>query len=228
MATTQQVPRQTPAARRTGLLAAAAAALIVIVALGGLALGSTSQDVASAPEIGTVMSGYEAINDGDVDAYLALLTPEIAARDAADTQADFELWAALNHRAEVVDPCQIVEPGSQGETRVQCTVIETNDFHGAGGLTATVTEIFVLDSDGLISGRRSVSSPDKVQLASFNGSFWAWLEQAHPGVYEQIKPPIGAASGSPPGTLTGPSSALIALEYVDEFVEQSSAYPLDS
>lgn len=222
MATTDRISTESPSAglRRTGIIAAAAAALVLVVGLATWALVNRSDDTAG-PDIDVVLAAYEAQNNGNSDAYLATLGPAMASEETRDNL--LEVLATLNDRSEFVEPCRRIESRTPGTTRVQCTVRYTNDLGEPAGIFLTSTEFFTVLADGKIINQESVDTGVTDGLV-FIQSFWAWLFAEHPEVYTQIEP---VDRQSLPGYQRDPADALIAVQYVAEFVEQSDIYPLE-
>ena len=222
MATTDRITTETDSAgpRRTVIIAAASAALVLVVGLATLALVNRNDDTAG-PDIDAVLVAYLAQNNGDVETYLATLGPAVASD--ATRWNDLEVLATLNARTEFVEPCRRVESRRPGETTIQCTVRSTNDLDEPAGIFVTSTEFFSVDPHGKINDRDSVDIGITDRLM-FIRAFWRWLNAEHPEAYAQIDP---YDDQSLPGFRRDPANALIALEYVAEFVEQSDIYPLE-
>lgn len=205
------------------LLVGAAAVLVLILGLGTWAVIGGDRDAAVEPEVAVVQSAYEALNDGDIDGYFALLTEEAAVRERREFQ---QVLVNMNQQSELAEPCRLIEPTPAGEARVSCTATFSNDFHGPGGLTATLTESFVVTDAGKISLRLATGGNFDPN-SDFNADYWEWLMVAHPDVHADIAPfEAGQLPGA--GELRGePDDMLVALEYVDEFVAQSDEYPIN-
>lgn len=239
----QVAPTPQPPSRKRWLfpaLAGAATVIIAIVVTFALLSGDDEPDVTNnapqpsptettiaadvtvAPEVAAVVSSYEAMNNGDIDGYLALFTEE-----AAVEGRDFlQVLVNMNSQSESAEPCRLIEPTPSGEARVSCTVTFSDDFHGPGGLTTTVTETFVVTDADKISLRFTAEGNFELNFA-FNAAFWEWLMVAHPEVHADIAP-LGEDGLPGAGDLRGePDDMLVALEYVDEFVAQSDDYPIN-
>ena len=209
--------------RQTRLvLGAAAAILALIVAIGAITvLGG--EDVAVEPEVAVALSYYEALNNGDVDGWLATLTAERAQTELLESgDVILQSLANANREIEVVEPCRLIAPSFTGVARVQCTVTERDDFSGAGELRFSYTDTFVVDENGQIV---SVDGDFDFTVAQeFLVAFWDWLEVAHSDIYAELAP---RDHESLPGLRDRhPDDMLLALDYVDEFVAQSDKYPI--
>lgn len=72
---------------------------------------------------------------------------------------------------------------------------------------------------------------DQTEFALSNLAFFTWLRDAHPGVFEDIAYTTNSLSSIPafgfPGDPHEAKEMLTALEYVDEFVNQTDEYPID-
>jgi hypothetical protein len=233
--------QQRPALVGKGWVVAATAAIVTIAAVGALTLliaNSGRQDFTGpVPDpIDVVNAQYDALNARDFDAWIghfsdeAVIFPQIDPRtgelrpvDARDpTRAyGFERNTVINGRVEIVFPCRRVATTPQGETQVECTITQHDDFHDPAGITTTRTETFNVDQQGLISAATATTVAfTQPGVAVFRQEFWAWLEQAYPTVFTEIKPPL--INNLP----SDPAHVRIALSYVTEFVAQSDRYPV--
>lgn len=238
----QQPEPPGPPRHRWLVPALAGAATVIIAIVVGVALfgGNDEPDVtndgpqpsptetttpaeAALPEVAVVMSSYEAMNNGDIDGYLALFTEEAAARERREF---LQVLVNMNQQSELAEPCRLIEPTPAGEARVACTATLSDDFHGPGGLTATVAETFVVTDTGEIS-LRFTTEENFDGILEFNLAFGEWLMVAYPEVHADIAPlEAGRIPGA--GELDDePDDMLVALEYVDEFVAQSDDYPIN-
>lgn len=225
---TRERPRSAPEGPRETLrrwlipAAAAAAAIVAIVAAVAVLGGNTDDDVITptgSPEA-NVLSAYETWNEGDFGAWFASFTDEGLIN--GDSKEDWSLYQEVrvlaNERIDFVEPCRLVGPDPSGGSRVQCTVTRINDFHGAGGVSVTLTETFVVDAGGQISSFDQSTVELVGSEIEFNRAFWAWLRVAYPEVYTDISPGMDHTL---PGLGGDPEDMLIALDYVGEFVSQS-------
>jgi hypothetical protein len=129
-----------------------------------------------------------------------------------------------NQRWEVVEPCQVDRKTAAGNTIVKCLIHDINDFWGAGGIGDTVTGTFTVNEDLLISNRINIFG--SARRNAFNRAFYQWLKDTHPDVYQGMD--IGYISSNGPGfDAKNPEHMHTAVQYVEEFVAQSDAYPLD-
>jgi hypothetical protein len=224
--TRREQPRIEPPAsrRRLGWLIAAAAAAGTVLLAGALIVISTGREIRSAaPPAGTeavtvARSAYDALNQGDVEGWLAHFSADAEVfdmtREAAATR--YEILAAARYQAEVIEPCRL-----SAASVVECTVIATDAFSGAGGISSTRRERFVMNEDGRI-GLAEATVVDIVQPGpyTFAQEFWDWLREAHPRVFDQIRPTIRTHLPETPEHME------TALEFVDEFLAQSEVYPI--
>jgi hypothetical protein len=154
-------------------------------------------------------------NTGQVLASLELATAEVA--DLYRERAgDLEAW---NFRSEQAEPCEEV-PVGRGTYR--CRMLESTDFHSVGGLTPWVDRMTAtIDEAGLITdvSHDIVNFDSGVQV--FNTRFQRWLADAHPDAAEEMNGVVMTRSFAA-------QDALIALEYVEEFIAQSDTYPLEA
>lgn len=243
-------------AARRGWLVAAGIALIgvTIAAVGALAnsggtevaAGATSVAPAttSAPAtparpttttalspVDVVVSSLDAYNSGDTETWLAHFSEDaVVFRESRAAAADFfGPFLAANSRMEKVGACALGEPAASGEAVVTCTIAESNDFHGAGGITVVMSATFLIDDNMLIS---RAGPPDfgYVERRRFNTTFWSWLEATYPDAYDQIQLQE-AQEGSDGSSFRGPDTPehmRIALVYVEEFVAQSTEFPVQA
>jgi hypothetical protein len=218
--------------RRSGALLSAVAAVLVLV--GGLAawlstgrLGSIPQDTLVDPRIAAVMSAIDAYNAGDVDGWVAAFDPaaqEVRAEEVGPRW--FEIMMSTNATIDVVEPCRLSE---SDPTLVECTLRYTDDYFTPAGLLGTAPAEFHLDDGLKITGwedNQICCAVFDERIFSYTGSFYAWLQSNHPDVYEQIKPVDNPRDV--PGWKTDAAFMAIAIQYVDEFIAQSSVYPVET
>lgn len=237
MATSERISVEPPGTRtgrerRNRILIGAATAVVVLIAgLGTLAILDGDSDATDEPAVAVVLSAFEALNGGDVDAYLAGLTG--GALEDEETHRAAEALSYANRTWEL-DDCRLTGMTSAGESLVVCESTQTDDFRGAGGIVETTTLRFIVTADDKIAGRTSLDGVpfSESEFAKFNSAFWSWLVNAHPVVFDEIGPPPNVTSGIPgvdwseQGDPHEPDEMLIALEYVAEFVAQSDVYPI--
>lgn len=217
------------------LAAAAAAAVIVLVAATLAVLnGTNGEPDAAAPagsdEMGVVLSAYDALNAGDIEGWLGHFSDDAVMFSAENTRLDetrettrkiYEVQAAANYRADVVEACRLVGPSLAGGRQVECTIRESDDFHGPAGLSLTRRELFTVNDDGKISEvSAQVIAFTQPGYFVYNQAFYDWLRDAHPEVHAEIRPEITTHL---PQT---PEHVRAALEYLDEFIAQSDLYPV--
>ena len=201
------------------LLVAAAAVVTVLVAGAVIwATTGTGDDVADTTGMSTVAAAYEAMNNGDLAGFYAQLTER--ATEADDREAR-SLQIALHQQTDLLAPCRLLEPSptTQAE-RVQCRATFTNDFFGAGGISVSVTDTFVIDEDGRIDVM--IHELDRADADAYSQAFWHWFADAYPNDYIVIWP-IGPDMLP---TFDHPEGIIDALEHVDEFLDQSNEYPI--
>lgn len=204
------------------LVGAAAVVLLLVVGVAGWASIRDGEDAAVSPEIAVAIAAYDALNDGDVDAYLALFSDEAAPNQGRDVQ---ELLVASNSQTELVEPCRLLDPSpTSGATRVQCRVSMTDDWYAPARVGPRFsTDTFIMSEAGDLTSVL-VDFVGPYFYSDYNSDFWAWLDGAHPEVAAAIAPVYKQTS--PGRESETPADMLTALEYVDEFIAQSDVYPL--
>ena len=138
-------------------------------------------------------------------------------------EAEASLMAA-NAEWVLDGDCQLT--GTRGETLLTCPTLRSDNFYGAGGLDRRIDYVFTFAADGSIARYSTVGGPttnsdwfdDHVTFAQ---QFKEWLHSAHPEV--------ATSAGFPrewelPDWIP-PALMPIALQYVDEFVAQSTEWP---
>jgi hypothetical protein len=143
---------------------------------------------------------------------------ELAAPDVADLyQQRIGGLAAWNFRSEQVGSCTESPAGTYS-----CEMLEYTDFHASSGLSPWTDQMTVtIGDDGVITdiSHRIVGFGSGVDL--FNKSLSTWLATAHPEAAERMNGEVMTLSFTA-------DNALIALEFVQEFVAQSDRYPVGS
>jgi hypothetical protein len=156
----------------------------------------------------------DAWNRGDLEAHRAFFTEDALydgrfVRSAVNMRM-FEFLVAAGWR-EYVEDCAQSDPSS-----MICTGIVADDFHGAAGLTFPFTRQVFFDESGLVS---SLSNDiDLTGLEVFEAAFHDWLADAYPD--------IAAKEYRLSGFLSDPEAVAEAIGVLDEFLEQSSTYPI--
>jgi hypothetical protein len=112
---------------------------------------------------------------------------------------------------ESAEDCTQYDPVS-----VTCTGIVTDDLHGPAGLAFPFTRLVRFDDSGLISSLHN--DIDLTGMNEFDAAFDEWLVAAHPD--------IATKEYLLNNTLSDPKAVVEAIGVVDEFLEQSSAYPI--
>lgn len=216
----QNTPEPTATERHRGVLVGAAAALIVLIAGAAMwAMTAGGDELADQPELTPVLAAYEAMNEGNVDGFYAQFTAEAI---ATDNQEARRLEAAMHQSTAQIGSCRVLDPSpTSGLGRVQCDVLLTNDFFDPAGIAIEFTDTFIIAENGRIDSL--ISQVDNRAAAdSYAAAFWRWLADTHPTVFETIS----VAQPESIHTFSYPERMLTALEYVDEFIAQSSDYPL--
>lgn len=217
---------------RTPWIISAAAMLIAVVAIGALifTMGG-SDDAATEPTapvtttraiatdeaaIDVVLASVAARNNGDIDAWMATLGGEELSGVVAYPDL-FESYFAAKSNVTILEPCKVIGVGLIGETIVQCETSYSDDFLGAGGVLERGASLFyVLDSkverweDGMVTN----------DPGDFTSQFWAWFHDTHPDEARAVGAPSDIRA------LETADGMTTALQYVDEFVAQSDAYPI--
>jgi hypothetical protein len=242
---------------RGWLVAAAMIVAAVLLVVGVVAANSSGGTEVAAPPVDTtertqaptaspsttvaldaaavVSSALDAFNVGDIEGWLAHFSADavIAGIRRSEAAARYAPLFAANVRRQTVAPCRLGEPDREGRATVSCSLLETNDFYAAGGLSRDVVATYAIADDGRIEFATVVDADgneaDYYTLTRYATLFWDWLERVHPDVFAAIDPSLelrgdDAAGGSRfPET---PEAMSQVLEYVDDFVAQSDTYPV--
>lgn len=172
--------------------------------------------------IAVVVSALEAKNSRDLGGWLAAYE---GGKSPGTPLFAEEILMNANQHWEVVEPCHVTGETVAGDTIVECLIKDINDFWGVGGISDTESQTFTVNEDGLISDRRNIFASGRRD--AFNSAFHQWLSDTYPDVYEELD--IGRISSNGPGFDAGdPGHILLAVEYVEEFIDQSDIYPLNS
>jgi hypothetical protein len=219
----QADPKPVTGRLRRGPLVAAAAALMVLLA-GGTMWATTGggSELADQPGMSSVLAAYEAMNNGDVDGFYAQLTDRAIQADDHEFRS---LEAEMHEETELRGPCRALEPSpTTGQDRIQCDVDLTNDFFRPAGILARVTDTFIIAENGQIDVLL-YQFDDSTVADSYAHVFWQWLADTHPAAYEPFSAVRPETIPAFPG-FAHRDLMLTALEYVDEFIAQSSQYPV--
>ncbi len=191
---------------------------------------TTVDAVSSEDVLAVVFSAIEARNRGDIVAYTASLTGAEAHVEAHN------LSKALSYANDTVElsDCRLTGKTPSGEFIVECQSTSTNDFYGVGGIVATGLATYLVTENDTISSV-SCCGPDEdvpweeTDLAMFNFAFWSWMMDAHPTIFDDIRPNLYDVPGLATfvGDSRDPAEMLIAVQHVAEFVAQSDVYPID-
>ena len=98
--------------------------------------------------------------------------------------------------------------------RFTCEATATNSFHHPAGIVLAETIVFVVE-DGVVVAATSDGNAEELRL--FNREFQLWLDAKYPDVAVTMR--YTQFSGFPV-----PEDLATALEYVDEFVAESSRW----
>ena len=178
-----------------------------------------------------VESSYAAFNSGDLEAWLSHYTEDAAVSGIrrADAPDRYAALFAANARRDLEGSCEEGKATAEGLATVTCAHVDTNEFQGPAGFSVPRTMTYIVTDDSLIA-HASVVAAEYSSMTRYNTMFWFWLEEAHPDVYAAIDPAL-ELRGDDPGTGSKfPHSAAAmttSLPYVDEFVAQSTDYPLE-
>lgn len=213
-----------PRAHRGPWLAAAAAVVALVAGAAVWAISGGGDELADHPGMASVTAAYEAMNNGDVDGFYAQLTERAVEADDHEYRA---LEAEMNQRTERDGSCRLLEPSpTSGLDRIQCDVLFTNDFFRPAGISVLSRDTFVIADDGRIDVIIT-ELPDRAEADAYAHAFWPWLAAAHPEVYNTMWVVRPDPDTVPAFTAFAHTDAkLTALEYIDEFLEQSDQYPL--
>jgi hypothetical protein len=151
-------------------------------------------------------------NTGQMLASVELATVDLA-EEYRGRLGGLEAW---NFRSEQAEPCKEYSPGN-----FLCDMLERTDFHAVGGFGPWNDRMTVkINEAGIITQTSHQTNTAVNGIAVFNRSFRSWLADAHPDEAEKMN------------VLMGPNftaeDALIALQYVEEFVAQSEDYPVEA
>ena len=101
-------------------------------------------------------------------------------------------------------------------------MLEYSDFHAVGGLSPWTDQMTVtIDEAGLVSNATHNIVNFEATVELFNRRFSTWLAVAHPDAEEKMNGAVMTRSFTA-------EDALIALQYVEEFVAQSGEYPVET
>jgi hypothetical protein len=162
----------------------------------------------------------DAYNAGRFDEYMSFFSPAAqfyGGRPLAEHYLAAAAFIAANDQWTLTD-CAL-----SATNTVACASTKRDDFHGAGGLILTENLQLVFDTDGRISAYGS-DADVHADYFSFGREFRSWLRVAHPDVtasYDSFLYDAGPLSMMPTA-----EDVPTALEYVNEFVNQSLDYPV--
>jgi hypothetical protein len=225
MTTTTTSPERGTRRRYRGPLVAIAAALVVLVA--GVAVWATTRggdELASQPGLSSVTAAYEAMNNGNLDKFYAQLTDRAVQADDHEYRS---LEVAMHEQTELLGPCRALEPSpTSGEDRIQCDVRFTDDFFRPAHIWTEVTDTFVMADNGKIDVIVNVLG-DTAAATDYTHAFWRWMHETYPEVYSSVWEATPDPDSIPAvAAFAHRDAALAARDHVDEFIAQSSDYPL--
>ncbi len=194
---------------------AAAVAVLSAVTGGILAALTIGDGENSAAGVGVVEAMFETYNREGPAASLRYFSSDEAAR-FRDHMDGLAVW---NDRLTFIEPCQ--------ETRIDtivCVMAEQHDLHEAAGLPPYANTFTLRVNEAGEISYVSQSVPDHFRTYyAFRSRFTIWLLDAHPEEAARIAGWPGVYQG--PSAFFDADSATAALEFVDEFVAQSTDYP---
>lgn len=164
-------------------------------------------------------------NSGDFDAWYAHFeteTPNIFATLVTDdSQLDWQRsYVAANEVWTITGECT---PIQTIPNEIICPLTLVNDFMGPAGIYYDVPQLRFQFSGSDLTGVYANSWEIAEDPEVYGLAFDAWLAEAHPEVHASFGPrPVGNE------WLPGAADMPTALEYVDEFLAQSNAYPLET
>lgn len=136
---------------------------------------------------------------------------ELATLEVSETYTERQKGlAAWNFRSEQAGPCVEAPPGT-----FTCPMLEYTDFHTIAGISPwTNNTVVKVNDEGMIYEvlNRLVEWPE---VRRFNEQFQEWLTSAHPEEAAKMTGPVMTLSFTE-------DDALIALQYVDQFVDSQS------
>jgi hypothetical protein len=222
-----------PAGNRRSWMVAAAAAAIVLAGVGAwFVFARANADVAGHDtatfegQVATVEAMVEARNSGDYDAWRAFLAPDRPEVFGEEIQNESQLdwqrsYMAANEVWTMIGACEEHRAPTGEITGIICPVTMVNDFFGPGGLFYTAEIDVRFDETGDITslgvGMWNIDGDPQLYATDFD----TWLRKAHPDVHASFGPRVQGQGGLP-----NADDMPTALAYVDEFLEQSVAYPL--
>jgi len=206
---------------------------------------TTTTETPATTVASTTTASTTTITEADDSAAIAVVLAAIDAKNAFDLDGWLAAFAGGEHKGtplhaeeilmnaqqqwEVVDPCQVTGETESGDTTVECLLSNTDSFWGAGGIFDTRAFEFYVNADGLITGEEGLtpgtSGFSSARRNAFNRAFSQWLSDTYPDVFAETGFLI--SSNGPGFDARDSTHMLIAVEYVEEFVAQSDAYPLD-
>ena len=223
--------------RRTGLwiagLAAAAAAAVVLIIGFVVATADDDPTVTAGPAETAPPTGDDVLarrvavveellavwSEGRVQDFQDLLPDgPFFFRGRAHVQ---ESWAVANEQWTLDGPCE-----QETSAALVCPTVRRDDFHGAGGLEARPVYTFVFNEANEITDITDAGTSN-TRYVAFDGAFAAWFTENHPEAAKDYGPFLSSDPYADERNMPDAEDMAIALQYVDEFVAQSAAYPVD-
>ena len=201
---------------RTCVRGFSAAAVALFVAVGGCSSSAGAPSLTEAEALATVESAFAAYNTGDMDTWI--LWREGGSGFASDVA--YEVAAGSRLHAEECTYRGFGEwqvDGALTGHGFDCAVTQSDRILEAAGIELAMTYNWVIGEgpESSLGG----SNEDFGFVEAFMGEFRAWMEANH----AEVAAATQYESGS---DRPAPGSVSTVLEYIDEFVAQSDAYPL--
>jgi hypothetical protein len=204
-----------------------AAVLIAVLIGAGLLASVRSSDNASAGlERRAALIGEQArvYSEGDFDRWVSYYTGDATlwngfSPEGPDLEVLFPVSVAANERWMITGLCQ-----ARHGNEVTCPMRQSDDLHGPAGLALDAVFTFTFNEEDKITAvRLDTGLPTHfAQWNTFDVRFVRWLEAAHPEVEL-----VTVVQANDSGVMMTAESVVAALQYVDEFVDQSDDYPVE-
>ena len=218
--------------RRGWLAVAVTAVLVLFVGIGGWMMFGPNTDETTIPLYGaegnvdaeeaftTVSSAFAAYNAGDMDTWAlwreggAATAADYAYELAAGSRIDVEQCTYRGFQEWPMDDLLMIGHG------FDCVGTQTDKLLSAAGVELETTHNWVIGADPASS--LGASNEDPYFYLGFIGEFRDWLATSYP----DVELSFDYAIPNPSLAYLTPESVPTALEYIDEFVDQSDEYPL--
>ncbi|MEM7288616.1 MAG: hypothetical protein AAF480_19895, partial [Actinomycetota bacterium] len=202
-----------------GAVAAAAVVVLVVMLAGGGDDDEGKEDqVADVPEeIAVVGEFLEASNAVDLDTVASLVADDFAEEFVPYATLVAEGTAAAAGQSRFDGPCEVTN-AADGATIAACPAVTTDDFigPGIGGYVSTWT--FTISDDQITGLDIRLVNAEQLKVGVYWRDFWVFLQRDHPDVFEAVEPETFQQA---PGGTGDAEQMRVALEYLDEFLEQS-------